>query len=506
MHVDSVSQQVSAVEMFQGDRFLLLPCEFHTFDLQNATVVWIRQDLTPSTVHQRQAEEDQLKDQNLLYRGRTSMKADALVSGDLSLNLTNLQLSDSGTYTCLVTDFSGELNRTHLDLKVKERFHSWTIAVHILLVAVVLVLLWRLLSHFQYRFVPGYRTDVEVESGAESVLLPCRSTVHLPEGAKVVWRDHNHYKVHVLRTGSDGAEEQLPFYKNRTTMNEELLRSGDFSLTLDHPTRADTDTYTCTVSTRRKKILMRRKVRLQVKVQQVEVESGAESVLLPCEISADLPEDTKVEWRDSDDWLVHGYWNRLDQFTEQYWFYRTRTRMNEDLLSTGDLSLTLQHPTYQDRNTFTCTVYSSQGTILMMKQVELQVKDYQVEVEEGAESVVLPFKTTPELLRDIRLMWWRFHPGPVLLMHEGSNQRQNHRIRMNEDRLRTGDLSLTLKNPTEKDYGSYRCGVWRRGTLLVWTTILLTAKGRVQVSPGSEDLWTRRSSIDMTPLISDQSD
>uniref|UniRef100_A0A8C6NX42 Ig-like domain-containing protein n=1 Tax=Nothobranchius furzeri TaxID=105023 RepID=A0A8C6NX42_NOTFU len=143
------SAQVSAVEMFQGDQFLLLPCGFPTFDLENPTVVWTRQDLSPPTVHQRLPEGDQLKDQNQLYRGRTSMKADALVSGDLSLNLTNLQLSDSGTYTCSVTDFGEELSRTDVELKVKgqrslcpscvssERFPSWAIAILVLLVLIV---------------------------------------------------------------------------------------------------------------------------------------------------------------------------------------------------------------------------------------------------------------------------------------------------------------------------------------------------------------------------------
>ncbi|XP_042073041.1 uncharacterized protein LOC102295166 isoform X2 [Haplochromis burtoni] len=210
----------------------------------------------------------------------------------------------------------------------------------------------------------------EVVSGVESVKLPCKTTINLPEVAKVEWKTRFNRKVHVYENRSDQLQDQDQRYRDRTKINEDPLRTGNFSLTLKYPTDWDTDTYTCTAYSREGNILMKKQVELKVKVCQKELEEE-ESVELPFKTSENLPEVAEVVWRDSNDRKVHVYKNGSDQPGEQHQLYRDRTEMNEDLLKTGNLSLTLKHPTDGDKGGYSCRVY---GEIQRYKRVLLRVK------------------------------------------------------------------------------------------------------------------------------------
>ncbi|KAM9425421.1 uncharacterized protein KZ484_009757 isoform 2-T2 [Pholidichthys leucotaenia] len=434
------------------------------------------------------------------------MKPDALDSSDFSLTLRKPTLADSGNYTCSISDGRQEWNLTAVEMEVKERpkhktmdflmlvflllytliiavglfclfrfdfmrdrfatFSEVTVAVLVLLVLMVLLI-------FSYGILlicsfPAAH-QVNVAEGSDSTLLPCTATLHLSEDTKVEWTDSRNSKVHINQNGSDQAEEQNIYYRNRTKMNKDLLETGDVSLILEHPTDSDSDTYICTIYSGEGDILMSKHVRLSVtestaavtglvlglpalglllaltfssvsdindrykriktrkarvtlpttqanvatasvcETQTVEVTGGVNSVLLPFETNVPLSVDVTVEWTCPDSILmkIHVHQNGQNQPYIENQVCQPHTEMNGDPLSTGDLSLTLREPRLMHDGVYTCTVYKD-GHILKRKAVILRVKVFEeqtVEVTEGVDSVLLPYHTFTDLPENVTVEW-----------------------------------------------------------------------------------------------------
>ncbi|KAL3967151.1 butyrophilin [Sarotherodon galilaeus] len=430
-----VSQHALAgvVEVNEGERSVLLSClNSGSIPEDNPTVMWTRSDLNPKSVHWRRRGDD-LKGQNQRYRERTSMRPDALDSSDFSLTLKKTTKTDSGNYTCSISDGRQERRVTDIQLKVKDQ-----------------------------------QLEVKVEEGSESVILPCKTTPDLPEDTRVEWTrsDLRLMMVHEYSNRNDELITQDEVYRDRTKMNEDLLRTGDLSLTLKYPTERDSGEYICTIY--RDKDILRQKVVLQVKGYKVKVDAGKESVKLPCKAIVRFLNDTRVEWTDKNNRKVHVYENDSDQPEKQQKFYKQQTKMERNLLKSGDFSLTLTYPIDDDNSTYTCTIYSREGIILKKKQVELHVRVPQVDVDSGEASILLPCKATQNLPKNAKIEWWDRFNKKVHMYENGSDQLedQNSRYRgrtmMNKDLLKTGDLSLTLKYPTDWDTDIYTCTVYNR--------------------------------------------
>ncbi|KAL4007942.1 hypothetical protein ACER0C_001794 [Sarotherodon galilaeus] len=87
---------------------IILPCQLEPArDAVDLTVEWSRRDLKPRFVHLKR-DDAELLTQNSLYSRRTSLSINKLKCGDISLKLSKVQVSDAGTYSCLVPEIGAK--------------------------------------------------------------------------------------------------------------------------------------------------------------------------------------------------------------------------------------------------------------------------------------------------------------------------------------------------------------------------------------------------------------
>ncbi|XP_040278692.1 ICOS ligand isoform X2 [Bufo bufo] len=107
-----------------------LPCVHHNLPgpIEEITVYWqlrkLPKDLVVAAVMNGVVDTTYV---DYLFRGRAHLNPDGLQAGNFNLNLTNLLLNDSGTYTCIILwspSYISIINNTTVELEVTAEFST----------------------------------------------------------------------------------------------------------------------------------------------------------------------------------------------------------------------------------------------------------------------------------------------------------------------------------------------------------------------------------------------
>ncbi|NXN82136.1 HHLA2 protein, partial [Bombycilla garrulus] len=272
-------EQEEVIGLFSKD--CILPCRFPRG--HDEVIHWTKETMR---VHSYYYKQDQLKDQDPHYRLRTHLFHENISSGNASLKLSNLTMTDEGSYTCYVgtaqdktvvevllrirapSSYALEYQKTNTERRLKCYAFLTYPAPHISWVQGNISIQETNQEETRNGVLYSLRSDKDIinlrdtyylfsKRSAESslsvsddlhnvegnsIVIPCEhgSVTASTDGFSVVWTLHRNAVTSVLASFNGTPHSHQP----RARLNE-----TDFSLMLDHLTAGDSGEYLCNIST-----------------------------------------------------------------------------------------------------------------------------------------------------------------------------------------------------------------------------------------------------------------
>uniref|UniRef100_A0A8C4DLI9 Ig-like domain-containing protein n=1 Tax=Dicentrarchus labrax TaxID=13489 RepID=A0A8C4DLI9_DICLA len=193
---------------------VILPCHLEPpISVSDETVEWTRPGLDPKYVHFHQDGRLMFDHQNPSYYLRTTLFMDELMTGNVSMKIFKVKVSDAGRYQCALPSLQKEAS---IQLIVGQSD------------------------------VIGSDKPVTVTVG-DNAILPCHLEPPFNVRSLLVEWKHNGKYVLVSRHGKDYLDDQDKNFRGRTSLFHEEMIRGNISLKLTNVTELDAGSFTCFV-------------------------------------------------------------------------------------------------------------------------------------------------------------------------------------------------------------------------------------------------------------------
>ncbi|XP_051249566.1 butyrophilin subfamily 1 member A1-like isoform X2 [Dicentrarchus labrax] len=201
------------ITVLAGDD-VILPCHLEPpISVSDETVEWTRPDLDPKYIHFHQDGRLMFDHQNPSYYLRTRLFMDGLMTGNVSMKIFKVKVSDTGRYQCALPSLQKEAS---IQLIVAQSD------------------------------VIGSDKPVTVTVG-DNAILPCHLEPPSDMTTQTVEWTCDKTIVHVYRNRKDYLDLQDENFRGRTSVFHEEMIRGNISLKLTNVTELDAGSFTCNV-------------------------------------------------------------------------------------------------------------------------------------------------------------------------------------------------------------------------------------------------------------------